>query len=491
VRELAQGFTHDYVSRNGRFLEITKEAGLKIDDLDKLQLKMIQSNQIPSVLPLLIEERDFNINLYYKVENYKTFRNFARGKRISPDEFYQFLLAIIKVLEDSKIYMLNKENYVLNEDFIYVGNNLNDIYLTYLPLGNVSATMSLSDVLRELFTDVSDIVEDLRTADLQKLRSYFKEHRDNFDLSGLKARLLEVMEMDTAVTDNQGLKYRELEQIHHAREQISSTAEPLNQNVYPLPNISHQPKSQIQKEITAKAIPKELPPMNEREKVIILGVAVLAVAFMWKIYLDAASEGLLYISLGVTLLIITVVIILAKVWRPGVKSEIEYTETIAPNLDDYHHPTPPFTHKTFKQEVSSNHQDEIVKFSAVPDYTQMLNEDGATEFLGTNDRGGNSALRPYLQVQRETGLERLDINANIFTIGRNASVVDYCANDTGISRVHTEITRNNDTWAIRDLESKNGTFINDQKLIPNKYYKIESGDKIRLATLEFTFHLEN
>ena len=53
--------------------------------------------------------------------------------------------------------------------------------------------MSLSDVLRELFTDVSDIVEDLRTADLQKLRSYFKEHRDNFDLSGLKARLLEVM----------------------------------------------------------------------------------------------------------------------------------------------------------------------------------------------------------------------------------------------------------------------------------------------------------
>ena len=67
-----------------------------------------------------------------------------RGKRISPDEFYQFLLAIIKVLEDSKIYMLNKENYVLNEDFIYVGNNLNDIYLTYLPLGNVSPLCRLA-----------------------------------------------------------------------------------------------------------------------------------------------------------------------------------------------------------------------------------------------------------------------------------------------------------------------------------------------------------
>lgn len=59
----------------------------------------------------------------------------------------------------------------------------------------------------------------------------------------------------------------------------------------------------------------------------------------------------------------------------------------------------------------------------------------------------------------------------------------FSALELGISRVHAMIRKSKDGYQIMDLESSNGTWLENQRLIPRQLYPIESGDRIRVGRL--------
>lgn len=62
-------------------------------------------------------------------------------------------------------------------------------------------------------------------------------------------------------------------------------------------------------------------------------------------------------------------------------------------------------------------------------------------------------------------------------------LTDFGAIDNGISRVHALIKKTPRGYQITDLESTNGTWHENQRLIPRKPHPLESGDRIRLGRL--------
>jgi len=62
-------------------------------------------------------------------------------------------------------------------------------------------------------------------------------------------------------------------------------------------------------------------------------------------------------------------------------------------------------------------------------------------------------------------------------------LVNYDAFGHGVSRRHARIRRIPTGYEIIDLESTNGTWINEQRLIPNKPYPLTSGDLLRLGRM--------
>ena len=66
-------------------------------------------------------------------------------------------------------------------------------------------------------------------------------------------------------------------------------------------------------------------------------------------------------------------------------------------------------------------------------------------------------------------------------IGRSTNNVDTIINSPEISRTHAIIEWTDKQWVIRDISS-NGTWINKQKLVKDKPYKIHVGDNLFLAT---------
>ena len=55
----------------------------------------------------------------------------------------------------------------------------------------------------------------------------------------------------------------------------------------------------------------------------------------------------------------------------------------------------------------------------------------------------------------------------------------------GLSRRHATIRRVEHGYEITDLSSSNGTWLNEERLIPNKPYQMASGSQLRLARMRF------
>jgi len=63
---------------------------------------------------------------------------------------------------------------------------------------------------------------------------------------------------------------------------------------------------------------------------------------------------------------------------------------------------------------------------------------------------------------------------------------DVVVEADGVSRVHAALERFGDAWCVRDLGSRNGTFVNGDRIIGER--ALHSGDEIVLGRLRLTFH---
>ncbi|HEX2271790.1 MAG TPA: sigma 54-interacting transcriptional regulator [Pyrinomonadaceae bacterium] len=75
------------------------------------------------------------------------------------------------------------------------------------------------------------------------------------------------------------------------------------------------------------------------------------------------------------------------------------------------------------------------------------------------------------------------INEDAFVIGRETAA-NVCIADASVSRRHSRIEMQEGAFVITDLESLNGTFVND---LPIKSRILEHGDRLRIGESQFVF----
>ncbi len=78
------------------------------------------------------------------------------------------------------------------------------------------------------------------------------------------------------------------------------------------------------------------------------------------------------------------------------------------------------------------------------------------------------------------------LNEETLVIGRETAA-DLCIADASVSRRHSKIEKNEAGFVITDLESLNGTFIND---VPVKTRLLEHGDRVRIGDSQFLFLIQ-
>jgi hypothetical protein len=90
----------------------------------------------------------------------------------------------------------------------------------------------------------------------------------------------------------------------------------------------------------------------------------------------------------------------------------------------------------------------------------------------------------YIEVWSGSGRELRPLDCERVTVGTLRSN-DLVVDADGVSRVHAVFERFADTWCVRDLGSRNGTFVNGARILGER--PLHSGDEILLGGLRLLF----
>lgn len=113
-------------------------------------------------------------------------------------------------------------------------------------------------------------------------------------------------------------------------------------------------------------------------------------------------------------------------------------------------------------------------------------EDEATGLLIEND--ANTQFPTLFRVLTE---ETISINKPVFRLGKERSYVDYfVTNNIAVSRSHADIITRGNRYFVKDLNSKNHTYINNHELPIYMEVEIHDGDRLKLGNEEFIFNIQ-
>ena len=94
----------------------------------------------------------------------------------------------------------------------------------------------------------------------------------------------------------------------------------------------------------------------------------------------------------------------------------------------------------------------------------------------------------YLEVWRPEGAQLIALDETRLTVGRAATNDVVLASDGKASRLHAALERLPAGWCIRDLTSRNGTFVNGARIDRDR--PLQPGDEIQVGSTRLVFRSE-
>lgn len=118
--------------------------------------------------------------------------------------------------------------------------------------------------------------------------------------------------------------------------------------------------------------------------------------------------------------------------------------------------------------------------------TVLLNEMYAYEEEDKTVLLDNVVLRGY--VRRVSTNEEIEITGDSFTIGKSSSCDFIVRSNATVSRRHAQIKKTKDGYYLKDLNSTNHTFVENNQI--QNEVQLTDGMKFRLSDEQFEFRME-
>lgn len=500
---------YDFIQQNGHFMLISgaTDKMIQSDELVRIQVEMLKANEIKGILPIEIEEIDFQIKLYYEITGKKMLAHRLREVKLSMKHLYQLLGQVVTIIESSDEYMLTQGNFVLNTDFIFIGKDYKSVDLLYLPLVEIDQKPNFKTEFRELLFNLVGHVDELTGNGVQHLTQYLQE--TGFNLKELKL-ILNQLENDLPHSPSYTSGSVQVSAPVSAPEiaqQVSNEPKSEPARSAPAPKPKTTPAATKKKPVAQGKVKKaqqEVEGDVEPKKpslVVVACLAVFALALVWKLYESIPSNIMFIISVSLSLVIVAVSVFFIFIYEGKKPRQADGNWNNATTKKEKPAPNHKEQKKQTNQQLASEpnqvedrsqlDQESIVQvdsatyFEQLGNQTTLLSQPNATVLLD-EDRPTPVGVA-YLSVNRNGQTEKITITQSPFIVGRNAATVDYMEDSVGISRMHIEISENENGYFVKDLGSKNGTKQNDETIVAYKSYPLEDGDQIMVGKIEYTF----
>lgn len=129
------GYKADFVHEGKMRMLLIREPAVHSDEVDSYQANMLRFNEVPHLLPVEIREVDFEVEFLYDISGKKMLEQVLRSLQITAIQYFEWMFQLVNVLEGCRAYMLNPNQILLHERYIYVdGSSWNgNLYTAYIP----------------------------------------------------------------------------------------------------------------------------------------------------------------------------------------------------------------------------------------------------------------------------------------------------------------------------------------------------------------------
>ena len=504
---------------------LERDPPLTRSDINETQLRMLQRCETASLLPLEVEEFDGRVVLRYALDGTRMLAEAARASRWTMGEMMEALCRLADTLEECRMIMLDVERVRLEDEFIFAGNEIQDLRFTYVPLilpppnwkeGLEKLIVRWMMRVREpdgpIFQQVLRLVTstDFVPAALGRLgKQYLAEAIGGEAISPLPV-VRQPFGSAPKLPEESGRQEagsRMEEQTPRGRSW--DLLQPISGDLRPVSELWGE-AGQVRFDEEKRKLGASTDDEESRERfdpgrwrIIVVGALLLLLAFTWKfIYLDNPGQRQLLIGLCATLFAGAAALLL---WNgpPGWASFARGRGSEEPGPAEieaaFRHPqpaeeaggepgwTPPGFAAAARPHARRPAADDVPERGAGAPETAWIAGQDRTALL---DKQASAGTEAYCLVWK-SGDDRLRIplRGDSLVIGRSGEAVDHVDETNGVSRAHVEFVRVSAQWKVKDLGSRNGSRINDQPMAPYELYPLQPGDCVTLARSEYRFQL--
>jgi hypothetical protein len=420
---------------------------LQEDMIAEYQIRMIQENPTQHLLSLHKKQIDKDIYFYFDITSKITLNQLLKRIRFNKHKFLSILKSLIKTIGLGKQYLLQGGGFILHSDYIYVDPASLELSIAYMPIE------SEADINQEVRTLIMDLL-------IYKV-AFETPAEGDF-----------VYELLSSI-NSESFSLYQLDQV------ISNIA--LQQKQEGVQNLSTSndlaPKSGETKEINIKS-----GFVKNYFKFILLQLsfAALAVLLSKYFYLQAEKhDGSTLIGMGI--MIIALDILCVSRLRKSNKSAADEGK-VHMKTDEQNKVLIPKKYKGSNKDSRFN----AAKSKALKEYAAVKEHLDARDFE-TRFMLEETPKLACLVGYGNNDKEKILINKPSFVIGRIKSQSDYISSNSAVGKLHAEITNKDGTYYLKDLNSRNGTFINGERIVSNIEHPLQSNDTIAFANSEYKF----
>jgi hypothetical protein len=544
---------------NSNYLVIREEGVGKEFDF---QHNMLLHNTIIGLLSVKIQILNKETCYYYNITSKQTLHTILETKLLSYQEIKTLVLNIIEIIESSKEYLLDENNFILDTEYIYINYSNHKAYLCY----KIGYHKNLKDQMKTFMESLMNKVN-------------YKDDKAVLLIYGLYKISTEesctFQDMKKAIEESSNMENQRIKELEYNNGEINSeNSKNINSNIHledisdtnnnknvllendksnPVKslneikvkatnesditnksssNIFNKTKHLLQKDNKTKQkkpilitnnnkINLDPPLMNERiqseieveyysiKTKLIAGSSILITISLFffliqsKLVLNDIGNKIDSTKLiGVIIILLSIeAYILSKLLNPDkkstqMKSTIEYIDMNDNAVFGDSREVPVLNFKKPKRvenlegnnqiednEIEEKHIEENQKTECnISDFFEVSNEE--TILLKDFKQQGYKLIPLHSKEYMD-----IEIIEFPFFVGKLKVNRGYTIDSSAVSRFHLKIEEDNNKFYITDLNSTNGTLLNNKKLEPNTKYELKVEDQITIAHIVYRFVL--
>ncbi len=434
-------------------------------DADDFQVKMLENNTIEGILPFSIRNIDGQSYIYYEIDSKQSLDNrYGSGKKMSYEKLCSFAKALSEVSNKLGEYFLDEEHLIMRKDCIFENLSTGTFSFLYFP-GNESEKMT---GLTDLFLEIADMEDEKAVAFAYKLSDNLSGN------GGMSAIFLEDMLMEEEETGDFSEDYAE-----------PSYDEGEEENEDPLE------EDEEEEEIVERRIIKiRIPSMFSYFLAILFALVAGALWYLRMVYVLTAMENILDISVFMVSVMMSLICLIQGVTnkkkKPSKDPDYVDDEDADAGDEDLYKYEDEKKDKTFSAINIENDKraDSLYGEKRERDVCADIDEENEeTVFL--NMDFGHTIHKLYRTSGSKSG--NISLETVPLTIGKLSEYADAVLKDPTVSRLHAKIFKSGEDYYVQDLNSKNGTFVNGKRLLPNEKLILFPEDEVTFGKCTFSY----